>query len=137
MLVTEILNNPTTTVDWTSQEPTFCEGYFSVGESMYYISAALHDRDEELPERWDIEFGKLDDSNRGIHTNTGTGNSFEVFSNVIAAFKQVLAKYSPKCITMGAGDSGRQSLYTKMIRKVLPTWKILQPPGGIIIAYAP
>lgn len=129
MQLTEIFD--TSNIVWTSQEPDCCVCHFTVNGSEYYVAASQWERDEDLPERWDVEFGLIQPDGRGVHTNTNMGNSIAVFGKVVTALKQFFTKYSPTCITMGA-DGTRKQLYTKILRKFLPSWKITQQDNGII-----
>lgn len=69
---------------------------------------------------WNIEFSV--DDNFGI---TGAGNEIEIFSMIINILREFLKEKNPLEVIMISADSNRTSLYKRMIRRLLPDWKLI------------
>lgn len=79
---------------------------------------------------WDVEFknasrGNDRSSKFGL---TGTGNSAEVMSTIADIMRAFLQEYQGKIkkLTFSAKELSRQTLYTRMLKRLLPSWSITQ-----------
>jgi hypothetical protein len=107
---------------WTEKRSDEAEAIFTVGK-VDYIFFAYHESMEDGNE-WDIEFRVAEGANRfGL---TGTGNSQKVLTTVIAIIEEFLRIYSEKIdkLAFTAKEVSRIDLYSKMVHRLLPTWKL-------------
>jgi len=100
---------------------------FHVGDIPYQFYAY---RPDENLNQWDIEFKN---ASRGLDRGTkfgltGTGNSAQVMSTIADILRAFLEKYEDRIseLTFSAKEDSRQSLYAKMAKRLLPTWKLSQ-----------
>ena len=100
---------------------------FHVGSIPYQFYAY---RPNENFAGWDVEFKNAD---RGKDRTakfglTGTGNSAEVMSTIADIMREFLTKYQGKIteLTFTADEPSRRALYTRMAKRLLPTWELQQ-----------
>lgn len=109
---------------WSFQGSEEAAAVFHVGKLPYMFHAYGTDG------VWEVEFKrhepKLDHSTKfGL---TGTGNSAEVMSIVVDIMRAFLDKYGGEIETLvfSAKEDSRQSLYAKMVKRLLPNWNLHQ-----------
>ena len=112
---------------WSFKGSQEAVAVFHVGEIPYQFYAY---RPNELKPWWDVEFknaGRGNDRNSKFGL-TGTGNSAEVMSTVADIMRAFLQEYQGKIkkLTFSAKELSRQALYTRMLKRLLPTWSITQ-----------
>lgn len=126
---------------WVEDVPEFQAAEFEINNKDYSVSFTKYEADEDgdedyRPDRWDIEFAlmppKDDYTSMSKFNMTRTGDQFVVMSTVQQIIKDWFSDTNPTCITMSAENRSRQLLYTRMLRMVLPTWKIIQNGKSII-----
>ena len=87
---------------------------------------------------WELMFAAfVPGEQQGRVDNTGTGNQYTVYSTVIAMAKDHMQKYGIGPLYMFGEDNGRQSLYNRMVRKLLPDWTTKISEIGELIAIPP
>jgi GNAT superfamily N-acetyltransferase len=109
---------------WSFQGSEEAVAVFQVGEVPYMFHAYGSDGE------WEAEFkqhgSKLSKMQKfGL---TGTGNSAEVMSTVVDIMRAFLEKYQDKIqvLTFSAKEDSRQGLYARMIKRLLPDWRMQQ-----------
>jgi len=109
---------------WSFQGSEEAAAVFQVGEVPYLFHAWGADGE------WEAEFkrhgSKLDRIQKfGL---TGTGNSAEVMSTVVDIMRAFLEKYKDKIavLTFSAKEDSRQGLYARMVKRLLPDWRMQQ-----------
>ena len=109
---------------WSFQGSEEAVAVFHVGEIPYMFHAYGADGE------WEAEFkqhgSKLSKMQKfGL---TGTGNSAEVMSTVVDIMRAFLEKYQDKIqvLTFSAKEDSRQGLYARMIKRLLPDWRMQQ-----------
>ena len=116
------------------------EAHFEIGDKEYVVLFVFFEGDDELPDRWDIEFGlypaKNDTSGMTRYNITNTGDQYAIMGTIQAICKEWFQYHPINCITMSADVPSRKKLYTRMIHNLLPTWKV-NISGNAIIAMAP
>lgn len=68
--------------------------------------------------------------------NTDTGNQYTVYSTVIGLMKQYMEKNGVRPFYMETNDAGRNSLYKRMLRRLVPDWTV-DADEHFIIVYPP
>lgn len=133
------LFKPTGNWKWTFQGSEEVSAEFSVGDNDYIFYAYTSD---PLEGNWDVEF-KIDTEGSELPRHkrfsvTGTGNSAEVFSNVVDIMRSFLSKYKNKInvLTFNALEPSRKKLYHRMVQRLLPAWE-LSVEGDNFIAKNP
>lgn len=111
--------------EWSYTAPNEAVAQFTVGDVSYTLLAFCEDISGEGD--WEIEF-KRQGTKLDRHTKfglTGTGNSAEVMSTVVDILRNFLQKYhGVNRIVFAAKEASRQSLYKKMLERLLPNWEI-------------
>jgi hypothetical protein len=109
---------------WSFQGSEEAVAVFQVGKVPYMFHAYGSDGE------WEAEFkqhgSKLDRSQKfGL---TSTGNSAEVMSTVVDIMRAFLDKYRDKIqvLTFSAKEDSRQGLYARMVKRLLPDWRMQQ-----------
>lgn len=104
---------------------------FQIGQVPYMFHAYGADG------QWEVEFKrdgkKLDRIQKfGL---TGTGNSAEVMGTVVDIMRAFLSKYKDKIevLTFSAKEDSRQGLYAKMVKRLLPTWTMVQHKEDFVL----
>lgn len=120
---------------------------FKIGNRRYIFFASLAEEEQTLgfnpidgqhsiPERWVISF-KAEDASQ--YDMTGDHQSFVLFTTLCDCFRRLIKVNSKiRCLEIQPSDFKRASVYQKIIRKALPTWKIddeYYDESGVIIAY--
>lgn len=153
------LFNKQTNYQWTVQQANHAKGTFTSGEITYVVQMfggvtspsereydpETHDGEHRMPVSapgynvlWEVMFSARVPGQEQVRMdNTGTGDQYTVYSTVIAMVKDQMSKHGVGPIYMEADDSGRQSLYPRMLRKLFPSWKIQTSPYGEIAAIPP
>lgn len=137
MNLIELFNQPVE-IRWEEVGVDYGSADFTINGKDYTISFTFYDSDNELPNRYSIEFGLLPDRKKdqsGLpkwHI-TNSGDQFQVFSAVIRACKEWLIDNPVPCIVMSAAEPSRKKLYLALLRKLLPSWNI-RLDGHVIIA---
>ena len=119
---------------WSFQGSEEAVAVFQVGNVDYMFHAYGADGE------WEAEFkrhgSKLDRIQKfGL---TGTGNSAEVMSTVVDIMREFLSKYKDKIqvLTFSAKEDSRQGLYARMVKRLLPDWRMKQE-GEFFTLFAP
>lgn len=145
MKLTEVLNS-VKQYEWDGDPADSADAgqaTFQVNGKEYMVLFTFFEGDENnqedsLPDRYDIEFGLYPD--KDDHTNlmnygiSGTGNQFEVFSTVVAICIEWFRYHPTNCITMSAKEPSRKKLYNRLLRQLVPDWRVVQR-GDVIIAF--
>ena len=108
---------------------------FHVNEIPYRFYAYCEDMDGNGP--WEIEFKN---ASRGTDRTgkfglTGTGNSAEVLSTIVDIMRAFLEKYKGKVteLVFAAKEDSRQGLYARMVKRLLPNWKLHQDGESFVL----
>lgn len=102
---------------------------FHVGKIPYQFHAYTYTED---PTIWDVEFKNATRGAEQGRTSkfglTGTGNAAQVMSTVADIMREFLQRYQGKInqLTFTAEEPSRQALYTKMAKRLLPSWNVVQ-----------
>jgi len=121
--------------DWKFTGYSEAVASFKVGDVPYEFHAD-HAGDGE----WDVEFKRigydLDKSQK--YGLTGTGRSAEVMSVVVDIMRSFLKDYKDdiEILRFSAKEGSRRDLYSKMISRLLPNWK-LEQDGETFVLRAP
>lgn len=114
---------------WTESGYDYAEAEFDVGDIPYIIRFAAGSSDPGST--WEVEFEvntrktkAVDSSKR--HRITGTGNSAQVFSTVVDILRNFLSEYDTLVgsLEFSADEPNRRRLYSSMISRLLPDWKV-------------
>ncbi len=137
MKLFELFNN-NTPYKWTDVEENYGNAEFTIGKYKYGIIFEKIEQEYHLPERWTISFVQISTDKRGYESTsidmTGTGHEFEVMSTVRAIALEWFKNHPTTCIEFTANTRRRQSLYSRMIKQIFPTWEI-EKAGAHIIAH--
>ena len=133
------LFKPTGNWEWTFQGSEEVSAEFKVGKNVYVFYAYTSD---PIEANWDVEF-KMDTVDSDVPREkrfalTGTGNSAEVFANVVDIMRSFLTKYKDRVdvLTFSASEPSRKKLYQRMVQRLLPAWE-LSVEGNDFIARKP
>ena len=112
---------------------------FTVGDVEYRFTAY---EDFQKPGNWEIEFKINSDQpeTRGKKYGiTGTGNAAQVISTVTDIMREFLKLYSADLegITFTAKEPSRKRLYTSMVQRLLPGWRISKDSTGTEFTVSP
>jgi hypothetical protein len=130
MILFEIFNKP---ADWeyVYNHPGLTTATFIVNGIHYKFTAerVFHPSatkvngkwDDGLPATWIIEFTADVKDGWGV---INMGGAPEVFATVIAIMRHFIQQRDPKILSIGAVESNRMRLYKRMIRVILPDWRI-------------
>lgn len=88
---------------------------FTIGGLHYGYSYNYHSDDKIL----EIAFSQ--DGKMGI---TGTGNAQKVFATVIAITRELMSKLDVEMVAFSADEENRKRLYIRLLKTLLPDWKI-------------
>jgi len=129
--VTELFRSGNQNWKWNRQSPEEAVANFTVGERKYVWSAYSHHQDDK-PKTWEIQFRlireALDPEKLSLYGTTGTGNSAEVMSIVVDIMREFLQDYGDNVqqIIFDAKENSRIGLYTRMVNRLIPDWKLEQ-----------
>ena len=80
-------------------------------------------------ESWKIAFYQIVNGKK-VYTKTGTGNEKAVFSTVVEIMKDFFSTHEVNSIIFSAEEKNRQSLYSRLAKTFLPSWKITHDIAG-------
>ena len=129
--VTELFRPGNQSWKWNRQSQEEAVANFTVGERKYVWQAISHHLDDK-PEIWEIQFRlireALDPEKLSLFGTTGTGNSAEVMSIVVDIMCEFLQDYGDNVqkIIFDAKENSRIGLYTRMVNRLIPDWKLEQ-----------
>ena len=129
--VTELFRPGNQSWKWNRQSQEEAVANFTVGERKYVWQAISHHLDDK-PEIWEIQFRlireALDPEKLSLFGTTGTGNSAEVMSIVVDIMREFLQDYGDNVqkIIFDAKENSRIGLYTRMVNRLIPDWKLEQ-----------
>lgn len=153
MKLLELFNKPTN-YQWLDQHADYAKGSFMAGSVRYTVQIyqdftshedAVAEEGDRMPIVapgynivWELIFSaRVPGESNSRLDNTGTGDQYTVYSTVVAMAKDQMSKFGVAPLYMYGDDKGRQSLYQRMLRKLLPSWKIQTSPRGEIAAIPP
>jgi hypothetical protein len=118
---------------WTYRDKNQAKAKFTVGDVDYTFSAEQDP--DEAPGDWDVEFAATQPLTSPSWGLTGTGNSAQVLSTVVEIMKSFITskKASIRRITFAAKEDSRQSLYVRVIKRLLPKWNLEQSGGEFVL----
>lgn len=126
--ITELFKNPKISWEWKILKNSDARADFTVGDIDYSFVAYAHDPSN--PESWEIEFrNNTSVKDTGFPNRfgiTGTGNSAIVLSTVVDIMRSFLSIYRGQIdnLIFSADEPSRRSLYTRMIKSMLPNWAL-------------
>ena len=129
--VTELFRPGNQNWKWNRQSQEEAVANFTVGKRNYVWQAISHHLDDK-PEIWEIQFRlireALDPEKLSLFGTTGTGNSAEVMSIVVDIMREFLQDYGDNVqkIIFDAKENSRIGLYTRMVNRLIPDWKLEQ-----------
>ena len=118
---------------WTYRDKNQAKAKFTVGDVDYTFSAGQDP--DEAPGDWDVEFAATQPLTSPSWGLTGTGNSAQVLSTVVEIMKSFITskKASIRRMTFAAKEDSRQSLYVRVIKRLLPKWNLEQSGGEFVL----
>jgi hypothetical protein len=123
--INELFTNGTVPWQWSRKEDTGDNkfAYFEVEGEAYKFSSYFLNKDLY------IDFSAYARANRfGI---TGTGNAAVVMATVVNILMDLLKKRDDiHSISFSAASASRQSLYTRMIKRIFPSWILTKSASG-------
>jgi hypothetical protein len=132
MNIKEIINElfqPGKHWSWTfrGSEEAFAE--FKIGDATFVWYARISRADR--PTEWVIAFGQRDGTDTR-YDKTGTGHSVQVLSTATDITRAFLKQYGDKItgLEFSSDEVSRTKLYTRMIHKLLPDWKLQKVQGS-------
>jgi hypothetical protein len=137
--VTELFRPGNQNWKWNRQSQEEAVANFTVGKRNYVWQAFRHHLDDN-PGVWEIQFrlirDLLDPEKLSLFGTTGTGNSAEVMSIVVDIMREFLQDYGDNVqkIIFDAKENSRIGLYTRMVNRLIPNWKLEQdhnPESGL------
>ena len=129
--VTELFRPGNQNWKWNRQSQEEAVANCTVGKRNYVWQAISHHLDDK-PEIWEIQFRlireALDPEKLSLFGTTGTGNSAEVMSIVVDIMREFLQDYGDNVqkIIFDAKENSRIGLYTRMVNRLIPDWKLEQ-----------
>lgn len=143
---------------WGRRDRNYSEGHFNVAGIQYTVqvtggrpiqtadelAACEADEDATMPVvapgyewYWDVAFHATIGGDN-VHTSTGTGNQWVVYSTVIEMVRNHMTTFGEGPLYMSAFDDSRQRLYPRMLRRLLKHWTIVTSDEGYeFVAYPP
>ena len=85
-------------------------------------------------ESWKIAFYQIVKGKK-VYSKTRTGSEKSVFSTVVSIMKDFLNTHEVNSVIFSAEDSNRQSLYSRLAKILLPTWKMHHDVTGNLAFY--
>jgi hypothetical protein len=125
MKLVELFTNTPVPWKWYHITANDAEAIFMVGDIEYVFYSYRIESNIDI-EEWELEFQVNNPELRYTRFDvTGTGNSAAVMSTIVDIMRDFLRKYPDVLmLTFSAKEFSRQSLYTKMVQRLLPTWKL-------------
>lgn len=121
MRINELFTNRSVPWKWEQNKPSLAVAHFVVKGQAYEFFAAAEDY---YSEEWIVSF-RAEDKGYAGYNITGTGNSVIVMATVVDILREFLKSRSAiSTLEFSADEPSRQSLYTKMVKRLLPTWKL-------------
>lgn len=107
---------------------------FEVGGTQYRFIAHGNEPVDGGPSTWwEITFANRSRPHQP-YDRTGDGNSIEVFSVVVDIMRSFLSRYQDiHILEFNADEKSRRKLYERMIRRLLPTWKLTTHLGMFMV----
>lgn len=134
MFITEVLSRPVPW-KWIHKDEDSFMADFRIGHHEYLVSG------NRRRNSWIVEFafiGKDGDGNGISRTDiTGTRNEIPVFATVLDILKRFKESYYPEIIKFSAEEPSRQKLYTRIISKLFPDWKLIKPSPNVFVITNP
>jgi hypothetical protein len=99
---------------------------FIVNNIEYYFRI-YRDANNDIPNTWEVEFGINGSGNYDTKYGiTGTGNAAIVMSIVADIIRNFLTEYQDnvQAIKFTAKEPSRKFLYMRMVKRLLPKWKV-------------
>ena len=105
---------------------------FEVGSIPYRFTAYSEPED---PSDWEVEFRDARPDSPSKFGITGSGNAAQVFGTVVEIIREFLAR-RPDVTTLrfSAEEPSRQSLYKRMLSRLLPEWDVRVQHDKYIVA---
>jgi hypothetical protein len=129
MKLVELFTNTPVPWKWYYISATDAEAKFMVGDIEYSFYSYYTVRD---PVEWELEF-RVNNS-EFLHNRyevTGTGNAAMVMTTVVDITRDFLKKKPDILVlTFSAKEFSRNRLYTHMVQRLLPTWKLVKDKSG-------
>jgi hypothetical protein len=122
MRINELFTREAAPWRWEKDTISKASTSFVVNDTNYKFIAYVV---EDPLRKWNIQFFAVD-GNYNVRVGiTGTGSSATVMSTVVDIMKSFLSSRPEiESIEFSADEPSRQSLYAKMVKRLLPTWKI-------------
>ena len=134
--ITELFQQTSIKWDWSRLTSNEANARFDIN-NVPYIFEAYKWRTQNL---WEIEFrvDRLEYQRRtgtylsSSHGITGTGNAALVMATVSNIIQELIVRYVGEVdvLAFTADEPSRQSLYLRMIKRLLPTWDIERGNDG-------
>jgi hypothetical protein len=123
MMINEIMTKSNVPWRWRERSSNLFVATFDVGKENYEFQAAGRGRS------WYISFESL--SNDDGYGMTGTGNAATIMSTIVDIMRDFF-KIVPEIQTIKfiANEHSRQLLYTRIVRRLLPTWQFSNSSAG-------
>jgi hypothetical protein len=116
---------------WSFRGSEEAVAVFRVGEVPYMFHAYGANGE------WEVEFKRHGSKLARMQKFglIGTGNSVEVMSTVVDIMRAFLTQYKDKVTTLvfSAKEDSRQALYARMVKRLLPSWKMHQEDNMFIL----
>jgi len=93
---------------------------WKVGENTYKLEAFT-----VAPHAWAVSFG-MQTPHGTSYINTKTGNAVTVLNAVAVFIKKLIENEDAESIEFTTYDTGRRSVYLKMIQRLLPNWVVTE-----------
>lgn len=120
---------------WSNKSANYGNAMFVTDGTTYKVIIGAHTFGNTPI--WSVQFEALTwDADQWTIGNTGTGDEYTVFSTVVAVVKEFMTEYGARTIHMQTSHAGRASLYPKMLKRLLPQWRV-HIDGSQIFAIKP
>jgi len=135
MRLTEVFDSSPAPIKWVSKSARKWVGEFVIDDIPYrlFFSAGqsmIKKMQKQAAATWELSFSvntkgkippslknKIGDRGAGGFGVLGTGNQGKVFSTVMKAMKDLIAKEKPAVIQFSAEEHSRMKLYQRMVKK--------------------
>ena len=76
-----------------------------------------------------VSFCEVDkETNDCIYTVTDSGNNVKVFATVVEILRKLITELDVKILSFTADEDNRRKLYMRMIKKLIPDWRVYEIP---------
>ncbi|MCK9369748.1 hypothetical protein M0R04_07580 [Candidatus Dojkabacteria bacterium] len=131
MLLNEIFNIPYKWT-WNYKDSSHFEAVFLSDSGIKYSVKGAAVR-AGCGQRWVIAFSQVDyKNNQDVYDITNTGDAYKVFGTVVEVLSAFIEEQSPSAITFVGKEANRMQLYKRMVRNMLPSWKISDEHGDML-----